>query len=72
MNQAKKEAWEKYLTEKQVSEMTGLALSTLRNWRVLGRGPVYVKPGGTCVRYRLSDVQAFMESRRVVPGGGEV
>lgn len=59
----------KYLTEAQVSEMTGLALSTLRNWRVLGKGPAYVKPGGTSVRYRKSDIEKFMEARRVVPGG---
>lgn len=69
MSEAQKEAWEKYLTEKQVSIMTGICLSTLRNWRVLGKGPVYVKPGGTCVRYRLSDIQTFMEERRIVPGG---
>lgn len=58
---------EKYLTERQVFDMTGICLSTLRNWRVIGRGPVYVKPGGVLVRYRLSDVQTFMEGR--APGG---
>ncbi len=60
---------DKYLTEAQVSEMTALALSTLRNWRALGRGPEYLKVGGTAVRYKKSDVEKFMEARRVVPGG---
>ena len=35
----------KYLNEKQVSEMTGRALSTLRNERFLGKGMPYIKIG---------------------------
>lgn len=56
-------AGEKYLTEKEVSEMTSICLSTLRNWRTTGKGPEFTKPGGTCVRYKLSSVLAFMEGR---------
>lgn len=63
MREAQKEEWETYLHEKQVSDMTGICLSTLRNWRLLGKGPRFVKPGGFCVRYPLSDVIAFMEGR---------
>lgn len=68
MSEAQREAWQKYMTEKQVSEMTGICLSTLRNWRVIGKGPVYLKPGGVLVRYRLSDVQTFMEGREATGG----
>lgn len=57
-----------YLTEKQVSEMTGRALSTLRNDRMYRRGLPYVKLGRS-VRYDLEDVRTFMESRRIETSG---
>lgn len=37
----------RYLTEKEVCKMTKLALPTLRNYRVLGIGPDYIKAGGS-------------------------
>jgi len=57
-----------YLTEREVGELTHLALQTLRNYRHQGRGPVYLKAGGRAVRYRLDDVVAFMEKIRIDPG----
>lgn len=54
----------KYLTEKQVSEMTGLALPTLRNDRFLGRRLPYIKIGKS-VRYNEADVIDFMESHKI-------
>jgi len=54
----------KYINEKQVSEMTGLALPTLRNDRFLRRRIPYIKVG-KAVRYNEAEVIAFMESRRV-------
>jgi len=61
-----KEEIPRYLTEKEVAEMTGLSLSTLRNSRFQGRGLPYIKIGRS-VRYSLDDVVAYMESRKVVP-----
>ena len=55
-----------YLNEKQVSELIGRALSTLRNDRHLRQGLPYVKWGRT-VRYRRSDVIQFMEDRKINP-----
>ena len=55
-----------YLTEKEVSKLTGRALSTLRNDRQTGNGFPYVK-WGRFVRYRKQDVIEFMESRKVIP-----
>jgi predicted DNA-binding transcriptional regulator AlpA len=54
----------RYLTETQVSEITGFALSTLRNHRFLGRGIRYSKCGRS-VRYALSDVIDYMNSKRI-------
>lgn len=59
---------QQYLTEKQVSEVTGRALQTLRNDRHHSRGFPYIKFGRQ-IRYKLSDVVAAMEAHRIVPGG---
>lgn len=48
-----------------VAEMLGTTTGTLSVWRATRRYPLaYVKVGRS-VRYRLSDVQAFIESRTV-------
>ncbi len=60
-----KEIIVQYLTEKAVSEMTGRALSTLRNDRCQGRGLPYIVMGVRSIRYDLADVKRYMESRKV-------
>ena len=56
---------EKFLTEREVSALTGLALSTLRNDRSLSRKLFpYVKIGRS-VRYSLADVVEAMERRKI-------
>ena len=59
-----------YLTEREVSILTGRALSTLRNDRQVGKGFPYIKLGDRFIRYRKSDVIDFMESFKVVPKNG--
>jgi hypothetical protein len=54
----------RYLNETQVAEITGFALSTLRNDRFHRRGIPYVKLRRS-VRYALSDVVNFMELHRI-------
>jgi predicted DNA-binding transcriptional regulator AlpA len=56
----------RYIKEKEVSEITGLSVQTLRNYRLTGRGPSYRKIG-VAVRYRLADIISFMENGTVVP-----
>lgn len=58
-----KEIW---ITEKQVSEIMGVAVQTLRNDRHLCRGVPYYKRGRS-VRYKESEVRMDMESHRIVP-----
>ena len=53
-----------YLTEKQVSALTGLSVSLLQKMRQLRKGLPYVKLG-TAVRYTLEDINAFMKRHRV-------
>ena len=54
----------RYLTESEVSEITRMSLSTLRNDRFMRKGMSYVKIGRS-VRYSLEDVIEFMESRKI-------
>ena len=54
----------RYLNEIEVSEITGRALSTLRNERFRGEGIPYIKVGRS-VRYSLEDLVRFMESRKI-------
>ena len=56
----------KYVDEKKVAEITGLALPTLRNNRHHRRGIPYCKVGKS-VRYALTDVISFMEERKIIP-----
>jgi Helix-turn-helix domain len=58
----------KYVDEKRVSKITGRALSTLRNDRHNRRGIPYCRVGRS-IRYSLSDVVEFMESRKIIPKG---
>jgi predicted DNA-binding transcriptional regulator AlpA len=54
------------LSPQALSAETGIPVGTLQQWRYLGRGPAYIKLGQH-VRYRRSDVDAWLESQRVTP-----
>jgi excisionase family DNA binding protein len=54
----------RYITEKQVAQLTGLALSTIRHHRFERRGIPFVKVG-RAVRYSIDDVLRFMEGNKV-------
>lgn len=54
----------RYLTEKDVAEITARALPTLRNERFNGKGIPYIKIGRS-VRYDLADVINFMAARKI-------
>jgi predicted DNA-binding transcriptional regulator AlpA len=50
---------DKLMNQKEVKEITGLADSTLEQWRLKGKGPKFIKLG-RLVRYRTSDVQNYI------------
>ncbi len=56
----------KYLNEKDVSNLTGLALSTLRNHRCKGKGLPYIKIG-KAVRYSFQDIIDYFEGHKIKP-----
>jgi len=59
---------ERMLTEKQVAAMLNINPATLNNWRQQGKGPKYVKVGGS-IRYRYTDVELYLEKNAVETTG---
>lgn len=57
-----------YITEKEVMEITGISLQTLRNDRSGQRRIPYYKLQKS-VRYLLSDIIAYMEDHRIEATG---
>jgi hypothetical protein len=47
------------VNENTAADCLGIAVRTLRNWRVLRKGPPYRKIGGRLVRYHRSDLAEF-------------
>jgi hypothetical protein len=56
----------RYLNDVEAAKIADLSAQTLRNWRMQGRGPAYVKLG-RAVRYSLNDLISWLEGRRVNP-----
>jgi predicted DNA-binding transcriptional regulator AlpA len=54
---------ERLLSTKELVSSLGIRNQTARLWRLQGRGPRYLKLSSTAVRYRLSDVQAWLAER---------
>jgi predicted DNA-binding transcriptional regulator AlpA len=52
------------LTQRQCAEALALSERTLERFRVSGIGPKFVRMGKS-VRYRLTDVEAWIERRTV-------
>lgn len=51
-----------FLTSDEAATYLGLKRCTLEAWRCRGGGPKYLK-FGNAVRYRLSDLESWIESR---------
>jgi len=56
------------MNEKKAAELLNVSVSALRKWRNQGRGPRYLKPNGTSVKYRAEDIEAWLAS---CPSGGQ-
>ena len=72
----------RYLNEREVSELTGIAVQTLRNQRASKNPDMipYIRIGKKLIRYDSRDVHEFMDAHKVRvadddleienPGGG--
>jgi predicted DNA-binding transcriptional regulator AlpA len=56
------------LNEHDVARITGLSVASVRRWRLLRKGPRYLKIGAA-VRYKPEDMAAWLKSRPT--GGGQ-
>jgi len=54
------------LTEQEAAQIVGVTVHALRAWRWRKQGPKYFKLG-SCVRYRMRDLNAYLESHLVDP-----
>lgn len=50
------------LREKEAADVLRMKRATLARWRWNGTGPIFVKLGGTAVRYRLKDLRDYIEA----------
>lgn len=62
---------ERFMTDQEVADWLGTTTATLAVWRCTKRYPLPYIKCGRLVRYRESDVLAFLESRLVTPTGVE-
>jgi predicted DNA-binding transcriptional regulator AlpA len=53
------------LNETHASGLIGFSVNTLRNWRVSGKGPQFVKISKRAIRYRRRDLNSWAEERLV-------
>ncbi len=60
---------DRLISTPEAAELLGLSASMLERLRWAGDGPPYIHPtGGRVVRYRISDLTAWIERCRVDPG----
>ena len=64
---ASQESFEKLLNDHEVAARVGVSVATVRRWRQLRTGPLYLKIGAL-VRYRPRDIQEWLDGR---PVGGD-
>jgi excisionase family DNA binding protein len=50
----------------EASDYLGVSQATLRAWKRQGRGPTYFR-AGKLLRYRRSDLEAWIRAQLVVP-----
>jgi predicted DNA-binding transcriptional regulator AlpA len=65
---------ERLLTDKEVAPILGVSVALLKRWRWCGGGPRYIKvggPAGRAVRYRKSDIEAWLASNIVSDREGQ-
>jgi excisionase family DNA binding protein len=63
------ERGERLMTEQEVADYLAVHIATVRNWRRSGTGPP-VHWAGTKPRYKLSEVEVWLDRRPEEPGGG--
>lgn len=53
---------EKLLDDRDLADVLKVSPETPADWRKSGIGPAYVRVGPRLIRYKLSEVQAFIDA----------
>lgn len=53
---------DKLLNTREAAELTGLKPNTLERMRLFGNGPSFIRLGAKAIKYRRSDVLAWIEA----------
>ena len=53
-----------YITDTQFCKMVGISKKTSYKWREAGKGPVFYRFEGHTIRYKLYDVNRWIERQR--------
>lgn len=59
------------LRDGDVAKALGMSVATIRRWRVIGRGPVWVKLEGGAVRYERGAFEAWLAAQKRSDGGAD-
>lgn len=51
------------LSPKRVAALLGVSPRALEAWRLRGEGPSFIRISSRCIRYRRSDVEAWLDQR---------
>lgn len=55
--------FDRLINEFEAADFLGYTVRALRNWRVRGGGPCFVRVSGRSIRYRRRDLVAWAEER---------
>lgn len=59
----KSDRLDELVNEERAAKFLGVTKRALRNWRVRGGGPKYVRVSSRCIRYRRRDLLNWVEAR---------
>lgn len=59
------DANDRLVAQREAAGFLGVSPNTLNFWRTKGRGPKYVAISNRCVRYRVSDLTAWVNARTI-------
>ena len=54
---------DRLLRQEEAAAILNLTPRCLENWRHRGEGPKFIRISGRCIRYRQSDLEAWIEER---------
>jgi hypothetical protein len=57
-----------YLNSAEVEKIHGLSMPLLCQWRQRGVGPAYSKLGTKMYRYKIADIEAFLDDNKILTG----